>query len=364
MKSLPGTVVFAAACLALVSAAPAATIHVPADYSTIQQGINASQPGDTIEVGPGVYHESLVLPTGRTLTSSSGAQVTAIDGDGINRGISIPGGPPSMVEVSGFTIQNAYSSSNGGGICVTDAAPTIANNIFESNQVAGYGAAIYATGSNVTITKNEFHGCHAAEGAGVYLRLGVGTIDGNQFFDGIADHFSGAIYLYSSSPTINQNLIVNCSAGSHAGGINIVVNSAPIITNNTIAGCSAQMGGGITFSNESGIATVTNNIVVGCGGGYGLYNRNAGAPPPYVDCNDVWNNVPGDYFAITPWLHDISVDPLFCDPAGRDFRLMSASPCAPDQQPYCGLIGAFGVGCGATSVTLTTWGRVKGEFYR
>jgi len=54
-------------------------------------------------------------------------------------------------------------------------------------------------------------------------------------------------------------------------------------------------------------------------------------------------------------------DPLFChnsNPSER-YSLHSDSPCASESNPDCGGIGALGVGCGATPVRTTTWGRVK-----
>jgi hypothetical protein len=342
--------------------APAATIHVPGDQPTIQAGINAAQEGDVIEVAPGVYHEALVLPTGLTLTSSAGPAVTAIDGDGVNRVITVPGGAPGIVEISGFTIQNAYAAQHGAGILVTDAIPTIANNVFLANRADGYGAAIYAFGCQISVTGNRFLGCHALEGAGIYLKNGVGTIRENDFRDGVGDRHCGGIYLYSSSPVIDRNLFVNCSAGRHGGGIDIAVFSMPTITNNTIVACSAAQGGGVMFANEGGMIQFLNNIVVGCTAGYGLYFLGSGAPPPYLECNDVWGNLPGDYYALEPGRDDISADPLFCDPPAGDYGLMDASPCAPAQQPTCGLIGALDVGCGATAAEPSTWGLVKQRF--
>ena len=39
----------------------ATVINIPADYSTIQEGINASVEGDTVLVAQGNYIENLVL---------------------------------------------------------------------------------------------------------------------------------------------------------------------------------------------------------------------------------------------------------------------------------------------------------------
>ncbi len=48
-----------ATCLLVMTALQAQIIHVPADYPTIQQGINAASPGDTILVAEGTYDEQI-----------------------------------------------------------------------------------------------------------------------------------------------------------------------------------------------------------------------------------------------------------------------------------------------------------------
>ena len=106
--------------------------------------------------------------------------------------------------------------------------------------------------------------------------------------------------------------------------------------------------------------SVTNNIVVGSQDGYGIYFDQSWET--HLECNDVWANQPGDYFGVSPGLHDISVDPEFCDPGGGDYSLCEGSPCSPDQQPECGLIGAFDVGCGPTATVPGTWGLMKRLF--
>jgi hypothetical protein len=62
---------------------------------------------------------------------------------------------------------------------------------------------------------------------------------------------------------------------------------------------------------------------------------------------------------------DVVADPLFCDPENGDFTLSSQSPCLPGNHPDgvdCGLIGAFGQGCGPVSIEKLSWGRIKGMY--
>ena len=64
----------------------AATINVPADQTTIQDGINAAVSGaDEVVVAPGAYTEAIDF-NGKAITvrSSGGPGVTTIDGNGAN----------------------------------------------------------------------------------------------------------------------------------------------------------------------------------------------------------------------------------------------------------------------------------------
>jgi serine protease len=153
-------VLFILAFFALITVDASATIrHVPADYPTIQQAIDAAVNGDTVLVAPGTYVENIsFLGKAITVTSESGAQSTLIDGHRVDSVVRFTSqeGPSSVL--NGFTITNGAaefnSSLDGGGIRIVNSSPTIINNIITNNIACDAGAGIYALFSSPIIRDN------------------------------------------------------------------------------------------------------------------------------------------------------------------------------------------------------------------
>src|SRR5262249_23080499 len=65
-----------------LSATPPAgrVIHVPADYPTIQAGVDAARPGDLVFVAPGSYHEAVVVRVAGITIRGGDRNATVLDG--------------------------------------------------------------------------------------------------------------------------------------------------------------------------------------------------------------------------------------------------------------------------------------------
>ena len=87
-------------------------------------------------------------------------------------------------------------------------------------------------------------------------------------------------------------------------------------------------------------------------GVFGTHNCYGAGSTPLLTCCDVYGNAGGDWVGCIASQSgiggNISLDPLFCDAANGDYGLEGDSPCAPDYNPNCGLIGAWPTGCGGS----------------
>jgi hypothetical protein len=85
-----------------------------------------------------------------------------------------------------------------------------------------------------------------------------------------------------------------------------------------------------------------------------------------MSCCDIFGNQGGDWIGTfaDQYGHNgnICADPLFCDPENDDLTLGGDSPCAAENNPECGQIGAWPVGCGPTPAVEATWGGIKALF--
>jgi len=244
-------------------------IHVPGDYPTIQQGIDAAVSGDIVFVAAGRYVEEIQLKAG-VVVRGAGEGRSIIDGGGDAGDVvrAIGNSIHNDAKLQGFTVTGA---ANGGGMpggaslfCNSGAAPEISNCRMESSDV---GIALW-NGSSACIHNNVI--CH-------------NTYDG--FTTG-----SGATFVNN---TVHSNRI----------GVYDYSGYGPTVMNNIIT---------------------ANRL-------YGVSGPSSGQGP-VLTYNDVWNNAT-DYHQATPGVGSDSVDPLYVDTVAGDYHLGPGSPCIDHGNP-------------------------------
>lgn len=286
-----------------ITNADAATIYVPGDAPTIQQGIDMATDGDTVLVAPGTYFERIdYLEKSITVTSEAGPEVTIIDGNHSGRVVRIYKVVGDS-EFSGFTIRNGYTSF-GSGIRIIGSSPTVTGNIFDSNvsSSGGFGAAISINNSSATIESNLFRNNNC----------------------GNLNHLSGVVTVVNiSSPLILNNVLED----NFCRAINILQpeGTSPKTLNNTIVG--NRVGIGLDRRFDRVLNIFANNIIVDNGVGLSTVFGDETFNPTWEN-NLVFNNsINYDFISDQTGTNgNISVDPEFVDSPSGNYNLSLLSP--------------------------------------
>ena len=200
--------------IVLCSLTHARTINVPADFETIQGGINAAANGDTVLVAPQVYYEnvdlsgkSIVLASRYILSGDSTViNNTVIDGGNIGAVVRIIDSPDLCPEVNGFTIQNGKWEGDdpplfGNGLICISSTCRLKNLKIHSNEGFMSGG-FYFRNAKVEMEKSEItdnlgKSYGYAESGGLYA-LNSTIYMKNVVMRGNRGDYSGACYLHES----------------------------------------------------------------------------------------------------------------------------------------------------------------------
>lgn len=272
-----------------------------------------------------------------------------------NGSVNGTGGGAYLTGVSATCTNNTFSQNfafYGGGLQVHGSSPLVSGNLFERNTVLsaplnGEGAGLAITGkSSPLVTGNEMMLNTAHNGGGIYVHSSSPTIVGNLVHDNQATlglGFGGGVSFGKSGGTFDLNEVYLNTAGQGAGisarGGTTTTMLSVLIDHNSAVGGSANGGGIYTLDSTIFVAgtTIADNSATNGGGVHAN-----GTVAPTLDTVIIWGNTAPNF----PSIQDntgvmlvsfsdveniliggssISVDPLFTDPAARDYRVQAGS---------------------------------------
>jgi parallel beta-helix repeat protein len=219
---------------------------LPQDFHTIQSAVNAAKPGDTIEVAPGTYHETVFIDKTLTLLGAQ-AGVNPITGlrsnpaneSTVDGGITIKSTP--SVSVDGFSLNDP-----GGGPLAdqSGAADLLTNNIILPG--ARVGVELF-NAPLTTVSDNEVEGA-VLDGISVVGITVVGSppthlvdsVRGNEVFN---SSLEGINVFNAVSVTVDGNSV----SGSGSFGLNVQQSSDVTAANNLLV---TNVGGAVFFDSS------------------------------------------------------------------------------------------------------------------
>jgi len=242
-------------CLIATVALQAQIRHVPAQYSTIQAGINAANPGDTVLVDDGTYYEKIslsghvpILVGSQFIMDGNQSHIsnTIIDGSQLPQSnnmsvVTFGFGNDSTTILCGFTVRGGKGKHFtgpfgdilvGGGIFISGGGAKICHNIITENNIDDgiySGTQYFAGGAGIftdyedpsywtvieynVITHNLVTGYHkCAYGGGIYVCNNTRVINNEIKFNqcwagGTADDLEGGGIGCQSSQTPKQLIL-------------------------------------------------------------------------------------------------------------------------------------------------------------
>jgi hypothetical protein len=299
-------------------------LNVPADFQTIQAGIDSSRDGDTVLVARGEYSENINFGGKAISVIGSPANVAAVVLDGNENGsvVRFDHGEDARSVLNGFVIRGGSGSNDpdgdnsGGGILVLESSPTLTRLMIRDNR-ADYGAGIYLRDSSPIIRNVDIRSNRAGQrGGGLYCTAESSPIISYvTICDNLAVQSVGAgIYSFNGC----RFTLTNCT---------VAMNGAQ--GQGDPAGIMMSRGNHLTLRNclfwgngelQINLGTGDNDTLLlrYCDIQGGRDDMRMGAMGDFIDWNGNGN---------------FSANPLFREPDAGDYRLTRGSPCIDAGDP-------------------------------
>jgi len=194
-------------------------------FRQIQDGIDAANPNDIVEIRPGLYTGAGnydLDPGGKSITiqgvspfEPSVAAATIIDANGAGRGFYVHSGEDANCVIQGLTIRNCRTNGSGAAICCAQTSPVVNNCVISSCFSVYGGGAILCWDSSSAISNCILsNNSTSAKGGGIWLISADVTVSNCTISGNSATQYGGAIHCSDSTVELSNSILWANTAGS------------------------------------------------------------------------------------------------------------------------------------------------------
>ncbi|HNR20163.1 MAG TPA: T9SS type A sorting domain-containing protein [Bacteroidia bacterium] len=309
----------------------AATLNVPAQYTTIQSAINAAATGDTVLVAPSnMYVENLdfmgkdvVVRTPNPVTDRF---TTIIDGNQSGSVVKFISNESNAAKLEGFTLRNGTGTVRDWGYYLIQTVLS-GGGILCDSPIAFGGSNIW--GSSPTLSYLIVENNSARMGGGIAAWKGSYPIIENTIVrNNSCTEMGGGISVFEgfgATATILRNVEVSGNEGGSLGGSGIVCNYSSTINmmNCTVADNSAAVTNGEALFRANGsVFNILNCIFSGITSDL-LYDQGGLVATGSID----FSNAPNTNGLLSVGANIITASPQFVNAGAGNYHLTPQSPC-------------------------------------